>query len=51
MARKRTTCDQLLTDPDGYRARCTVRYGTEHSHHDHTARGAVLAGIALEDHA
>jgi hypothetical protein len=39
-------CNEPLSDPDGYRARCAMRSGTEHSHHDATARGAVKAGRA-----
>jgi hypothetical protein len=39
-------CNEPLTDPDGYRARCAVRAYTEHSHSDATARDAVAAGDA-----
>jgi hypothetical protein len=39
-------CLQLLTDPDGYAARCTQPWGTEHSHHDHTARETARADLA-----
>jgi hypothetical protein len=39
-------CAEPLADRDGYRARCTVARYTEHSHHDHTARAAVAAGLA-----
>lgn len=42
----RRYCLEALTDPDGFRARCRRRYGTEHSHHDQTAREAVAAGTA-----
>lgn len=34
-------CNEPLSDPDGFRARCSMRANTEHSHHDHTAREAV----------
>ena len=39
-------CNEPLLGADGYRARCSVRAYTEHSHHDHTAREAVEAGRA-----
>lgn len=39
-------CNEPLTDPDRYRARCAVRAYTEHSHHDRTAREAVADGTA-----
>jgi len=45
-ATRGSKCGEFLTDPDGYRALCTVRWGTEHSHHDRTARAAVAAGLA-----
>jgi hypothetical protein len=41
-------CGEGLYDPISYAAVCTVEWGTEHSHHDHTAREAVEAGIARE---
>lgn len=43
-----TTCGQWLADPDGYVARCIEPFGTEHSHHDDTARAAVAARRAAE---
>lgn len=43
-------CNEPLTDVEGGKvtmvARCRRRYGTEHSHHDLTARQAVDAGVA-----
>ena len=39
-------CRQLLTDLDGYQARCTQPYGVEHTHHDLTAREAARAELA-----
>lgn len=41
-------CDEMLRDPDGFAAVCTQPFGTEHSHHDATAREAVARGLALE---
>lgn len=41
-------CFELLGDTDGFTARCLQPYGTEHSHHDATAREAVAAGTALD---
>ena len=45
-------CLQLLTDVDGYKARCIQPFGEEHSHHDHTAREAAGLDLAecLETH-
>lgn len=40
-------CGKTLTDADGYKATCARTWGTEHSHHDLTARQAVEAGLAL----
>lgn len=42
-------CGQVLSDEDGFTARCSVPFGTEHSHHDATARGAVALGTALRE--
>ena len=42
-------CGELLSDPDGLVARCMVTYGTEHSHHDMTARESLAAGNELVD--
>lgn len=42
-------CRELLLDSDGFTAACTVEYGTEHSHHDLTARQAVAAGTATKE--
>ena len=42
------TCDEILTDEDGFRARCMVTRGVEHSHHDCTARESVERGNQLE---
>lgn len=39
-------CNEPLQDADGFRARCRQRFGTEHSHHDTTARRAVVNGTA-----
>lgn len=39
-------CLELLSDADGYRARCTQERYTEHSHHDHTAREASQSDLA-----
>jgi hypothetical protein len=39
-------CWELLTDADGYQARCLQPYGQEHSHQDATARDAVAQRIA-----
>lgn len=45
-------CLQLLTDLDGYKARCIQVWGTEHTHHDMTARQAAGQDLAecLEKH-
>lgn len=42
-------CGEILTDPDGFTARCMVSWGTEHSHHDMTARESVTAGNEVID--
>jgi|SRR5688572_27332871 len=39
-------CGERLSDAGGFTAYCTAQWGTEHSHHDLTARGAVDAGVA-----
>jgi hypothetical protein len=41
-------CYQLLSDADGFKARCLCTHGVEHSHHDGTARESVLAGTAMD---
>jgi len=41
-------CLETLRDRDDFAAVCIVQWGTEHSHHDLTARAAVAAGLALE---
>lgn len=39
-------CLQMLYDADGYIARCIQPFGTEHSHHDRTAREATTQDLA-----
>lgn len=40
-------CGQLLYEDGEPIARCMVQRFTEHSHHDHTARAAAEAGLAI----
>ena len=40
-------CNELLVDTDGYQARCCQVWGTEHSHHDLTARAAAELDLAV----
>ena len=49
MDETRIICGELLSDPDGLVARCMVLYGTEHSHHDMTARESLAAGNEVVD--
>jgi E3 ubiquitin-protein ligase DOA10 len=34
-------CGEVLSDPDGFQTHCREPYGTEHSHHDLSAREAA----------
>jgi hypothetical protein len=39
-------CGERLHGVNGFKARCTQEWGTEHSHSDHTAEEAAARGLA-----